>query len=67
MVLLIYVEVISGVAALVFSAMAFTHLSWSEGAASQALQRQSLARSKRLGLVACILWAVCVACYLAQR
>ena len=60
----VIIEVVSGIAALVVSAMAFTALSWGEGAASQAMQREFMARAKRLFVVAGVLWAVCFGCYL---
>lgn len=61
------IEVVSGIAALLLTAMAFTHLVWSEGAAVQTMQRQAWARAKRLFLVAGVLWAVCVGSYLFMR
>ena len=65
--LLLGAEMLSGVAALVVTAMAFTYLSWSEGASSGAMQRASAKRAKRLFIWAGVLWAACVVSYLAQR
>ncbi len=61
------IEVVSGIAALLLTAMAFTHLVWSEGAAVQTMQRQAWARAKRLFWLAGVLWAVCVGSYLFMR
>ena len=67
MTILLLIEVISGIAALLLTAMAFTHLSWAEGASSQAMKRESMARAKGLFALAGGLWAVCVLCYLSLR
>ncbi len=61
------IEVVSGIAALLVTAMAFTHLVWSEGASAQTMQRESLARTKRLFLLAGLLWAICVGSYVFTR
>lgn len=65
--LALIIEVVSGIAALLLTAMAFTHLVWSEGAAAQTMQRQSWARAKRLFWLAGILWTICVGSYLFMR
>jgi hypothetical protein len=65
--ILLVLELAAGVAALVLTAMAFTHLSWSEGASSGAMQRASLVRSKRLFWWAGGFWALCLLCYLLMR
>jgi hypothetical protein len=67
MTILFYAEIISGIAALVLTAMAFTNLSAAEGLPSQAMQRQSMTSAKRLFWVAGGLWAVCFGCYLCMR
>ena len=65
--ILLLIEVASGIAALVLTAMAFTHLSWAEGASAQGMQRQSMSRAKRLFVWAGALWAVCVFCFASLR
>ncbi len=42
------IELVSGLVALVLTAMAFTYLSWGEGASSPELKRESAAKSTRL-------------------
>ena len=67
MTIMLTIEVISGIAALLFTAMAFTHFLWAEGAAAQALQRESKIRAKRLFVAAGVLWALCFGCYVFLR
>jgi hypothetical protein len=63
MVTLMIAEIIVGLMALIVTAMAFTHMSWGEGAASGALKKESMRTAKRLFWVAGLLWALCVGCY----
>lgn len=65
--ILLLTEIVSGIAALLVTAMAFTHLSWAEGASSPGLRRESLTRAKRLFAWAGGLWVVCIVSYLSLR
>jgi hypothetical protein len=59
---LVLVEVLAGVTALILAAMAFTSLTWAEGASSQAMKRASAVKAKRLFLWAAgfaVVTAVC--------
>ncbi|NLO73004.1 MAG: hypothetical protein GX100_02695 [candidate division WS1 bacterium] len=67
MTILLIVEIASGLAALLVTAVAFTNLAWSEGAPSHAMKQQSLARARRLFILAGVLWAVAFLSYLLMR
>ena len=68
MIVLPLIEVISGLIALVLTAMAFTHLSWAEGASSPELRRESSTRTRSLFIWAGGFWAVTVLfAYLSTR
>lgn len=56
------VEMGSGLIALILTAMAFTHLSWAEGASEPTLRAKSRLVARRLFLWAGAFWAVCFAC-----
>jgi hypothetical protein len=65
--ILLVIEMVSGIIALLVTPVAFTSLSWGEGASSGAMKRESLARAKRLFWVAGALWAICILSFLAMR
>jgi len=68
MMLLPLIEIVSGIAALLFAGAAFINLTWSEGASSQAMKRESARRTRRLFIVTGILGVLCVVCaYLSMR
>ncbi len=68
MAILPVIEVIAGLIALVLTAMAFTNLSWAEGASSPELRRASSARTRRLFVWAGAFWAVTLLlAYLSMR
>ena len=54
----VLVEVVTGLIALVLAAMGFTNMAWSEGASSQALKRESAAKTKRLLIWAAVFAAI---------
>jgi fatty acid desaturase len=62
MTILPILEVISGLIALGFTAMAFTNLAWAEGASSPELKRESATRTRRLFIWAGVFWALTVLC-----
>ena len=64
---LLVAEWVSGLIALILTAMAFTDLAWGDGASSQEMQRKALAKAKRLGIAAGIFWAITVMCYLFMK
>jgi len=57
------VELISGIAALLFAGAAFVNLAWSEGASSTAMKRESQRKTKRLFAVAGVLATITVVTY----
>jgi hypothetical protein len=61
---LLYTEWITGLAALLITAMAFTDLAWGDGASSQNMQKKAMAKAKRLFIWAGALWATAILCYL---
>ncbi|HEY3397892.1 MAG TPA: hypothetical protein VGM19_09580 [Armatimonadota bacterium] len=65
--ILLIAELVSGLAALIVTAMAFTNLSAGEGLPSQTMQRASMTTARRQFWVAGGLWTVCVICYLGLR
>lgn len=68
MLILPLIELISGLIALVLTAMAFTNLSWAEGASSPELRRASSARTRSLFIWAGAFWALTVLfAYLSMR
>ena len=68
MIILPLIELLSGLVALVLTAMAFTHLAWAEGASSPELRRESSARTRSLFIWAGGFWAVTFLCaYLSVR
>ena len=62
MIILPLIELLSGLVALVLTAMAFTHLAWAEGASSPELKRESATRTRRLFIWAGVFWALTVLC-----
>ena len=64
---LLVAEWISGIVALLLTALAFTELSWGEGASAQTMKRDSMARAKRLFIWAAAFWAIAVLCFLYMR
>lgn len=68
MLVLPLVELVSGIAALLFAGAAFINLTWAEGASSDAMKRAAAKKTKRLFLVTAILGVICVSCaYLSLR
>ena len=65
--ILLLSEWISGIVALLLTAMAFTDLSWGEGASSEEMKRKAMARAKGLFIWAGGFWAVAVLCFLCMR
>jgi hypothetical protein len=62
------VEFLSALVALLLAGAAFVNLSWAEGASSQAMKRQSSARTKRLFIAAGVFAAITAYCaYLCMR
>ena len=66
-VILLIIELGCGVAALVLTAMAFTNLSWAEGASSQEMKRAAGRQTKRLFAWSGVMWVLAFVCYLAMR
>ncbi len=64
--ILLVAEVISGLAGLLLTAMAFTALAWGEGASAHTMQRASMTRARRLFIAAAVLWAVAILSYLCM-
>jgi hypothetical protein len=64
---LLLAEWITGVIALLLTAMAFTDLSWGEGASSQEMKRAAMAKCKRLFMWAGGFWAITILCFLCLR
>lgn len=66
--ILVYVEVITGIIAILVAGSAFVNLTWAEGASSQKTKRESARRSRRLFIIAGAFAVVCGLCaYLATR
>ena len=63
MIILPLLEMVSGLIALVLTTMAFTHLSWAEGASSPELRRESSTRTRSLFIWAGGFWALTFLCY----
>jgi len=65
--ILLLSEWVSGIIALLLTAMAFTELSWGEGGSSQDMRWKAMARAKRLFIWAGVFWAIAVLCFLSMR
>lgn len=65
--IMLVIEIVAGLAAVIVTAMAFTNLAWAEGAPAQSMKRESLARTKRLLVLAGVLWLVAVVCFAYMR
>ncbi len=61
---LLITEWVSGIVALLTTAIAFTELSLGEGASSGAMQKQALKRAKRRFIWAGGFWALTILCFL---
>lgn len=64
---LLIIEVVAGVLALMLTAAAFIELSWAEGASQLPMKQAASARSRTLFILAAILWAVALACFLFMK
>ena len=64
MTMLFVLELVSGISALLLTAVGFTNLSAGEGLPDQRMQKKHLKTAKRMFWVAGALWAVCAVSYL---
>jgi uncharacterized membrane protein len=62
------VEIVAGIIALLYAGAAFINLTWSEGASSQKMQKESARKTRRLFAIAGVFALICVVCaYLSMR